>query len=274
MFCFTLNSFLNQTINLMNNILKLTFLLFVLFSAIHLEAQVTKKTPKKPATKAVKKAVPAKPAVKNIQPVSEPMPETRVKITTDMGEIVVKLSNKTPQHRDNFIKLVKEHFYDSLLFHRIINGFMIQGGDPESKNAKPGIMLGSGDVGYTIPAEFDTTLYHKKGALAAARNNNPEKASSGCQFYLVHGRKYSDDELNMIELQNGIKFNSAKRMTYKMLGGTPGLDMNYTVFGEVEKGLEVIDKIAMAPRNNDNRPVTDIHMRMEVIEEIKNTDDK
>jgi peptidyl-prolyl cis-trans isomerase B (cyclophilin B) len=112
----------------------------------------------------------------------------RVKITTDMGEIVIRLSDKTPLHRDNFIKLVNEHFYDSLLFHRVIAGFMIQGGDPESKNAAPDIMLGKGNVSYTIPAEFDSTLYHKKGALAAARNNNPEKASSGCQFYIVQGK--------------------------------------------------------------------------------------
>ena len=182
-----------------------------------------------------------------------------------MGEIVVRLFDKTPQHRDNFIKLVNEHFYDSLIFHRIIAGFMIQGGDPESKNALPDIMLGKGDVGYTIPAEFDSTLYHKKGALAAARNNNPEKASSGCQFYIVQGKKYAEEELNMIEMQRGIYFSPAKRMTYKMLGGTPKLDMDYTVFGEVETGIEVVDQIAQAQKNNYDRPVKDIHMRMEVI---------
>ncbi|MEO6720102.1 MAG: peptidylprolyl isomerase, partial [Ferruginibacter sp.] len=236
-------------------------------SAINVTAQVKKKTVKKPATKTIKIKPKAKPAAKAIKPAPKKSPEVRVKITTDVGEIIVKLYNKTPLHRDNFVKLVNEHFYDSLLFHRVINGFMIQGGDPESKNAPPDIMLGKGDVGYKIPAEFDSTLYHKKGALAAARNDNPEKASSGCQFYLVQGKTYSDDELNMIGQQNGIKFNSAKRMTYKMLGGTPQLDMNYTVFGEVESGLDVVDKIAMTPRNNNNRPITDVHMRMEIIKE-------
>jgi peptidyl-prolyl cis-trans isomerase B (cyclophilin B) len=117
---------------------------------------------------------------------------------------VVRLYDKTPLHRDNFIKLVNSHFYDSLLFHRIIAGFMIQGGDPESKNAVPDQMLGKGDIGYTIPAEFDSTLFHKKGALAAARTNNPEKASSGCQFYLVQGKKMTEQELSTIENQTGI----------------------------------------------------------------------
>ncbi|MCW3092085.1 MAG: peptidyl-prolyl cis-trans isomerase (rotamase) - cyclophilin family [Ferruginibacter sp.] len=182
-----------------------------------------------------------------------------------MGEIIVRLYDKTPRHRDNFIKLVNDHFYDSLLFHRVIAGFMIQGGDPESKNALPGIMLGKGGVGYTIPAEFDSTLYHKKGALAAARDNNPEKASSGCQFYIVQGKKFADDELNIIEMQRGVHFSPAKRMTYKMVGGTPNLDMNYTVFGEVESGIEVVDQIAQAEKDNAKRPLKDIHMKMEVI---------
>jgi cyclophilin family peptidyl-prolyl cis-trans isomerase len=206
--------------------------------------------------------------VKPTTPVTKPPVKAaiaRVRITTDMGEIIVKLSDKTPLHRDNFIKLVNEHFYDSLLFHRIIAGFMIQGGDPESKNALPEVMLGSGGVGYTIPAEFDSTLYHKKGALAAARTNNAEKASSGCQFYIVQGKKYGDDELNMIELEKGINFSPAKRMTYKMLGGTPKLDMNYTVFGEVESGIEIVDQIAQAQKDNNNRPLTDIRMKMEII---------
>ncbi len=189
----------------------------------------------------------------------------RIRITTDLGEIVIKLSDKTPLHRDNFVKLVNAHFYDSLLFHRIIAGFMIQGGDPESKNAATGILLGKGGVGYTIPAEIDSTLYHKKGALAAARSDNPQKASSGCQFYLVHGKKYTDEELDMISLQRGIYFSPAKRMTYKMVGGTPLLDMNYTVFGDVETGLEVIDRIALSEKNDFNRPLKDIHMKMEVV---------
>lgn len=254
---------------------KVILSLIIALSVLSTQAQVIKKIPVKPKSRSAVKKTKSATAVKATKKVDVPVvdtirPETRVKITTDMGEIIVKLYNKTPQHRDNFIKLVKEHFYDSLLFHRIINGFMIQGGDPESKNARPGIQLGKGDVGYTIPAEFDSTLYHKKGALAAARTNNAEKASSGCQFYIVQGKKYSDEELDIISMNNNIQFSSARRMTYKMLGGTPKLDMEYTVFGEVESGLEVVDMIAMAPKGNYDRPTTDIHMRMVVLPEIKN----
>lgn len=245
---------------------RLILAISVLFTVAVSHAQVKKKVVKKTTAAPVKptgKLIAKPKAPGTISPVKAS--GARVKITTDMGEIVVRLFDKTPQHRDNFIKLVNEHFYDSLIFHRIIAGFMIQGGDPESKNALPDIMLGKGDVGYTIPAEFDSTLYHKKGALAAARNNNPEKASSGCQFYIVQGKKYAEEELNMIEMQRGIYFSPAKRMTYKMLGGTPKLDMDYTVFGEVETGIEVVDQIAQAQKNNYDRPVKDIHMRMEVI---------
>ncbi|CAN5651232.1 hypothetical protein BH11BAC3_BH11BAC3_23000 [soil metagenome] len=254
---------------------KIILSLIIALSVFSTQAQVTKKTSTKSTSSPAIKKTKSASTVKTIKKVDVPMadstrPETRIKITTDLGEIIVKLYNKTPQHRDNFIKLVEAHFYDSLLFHRIINGFMIQGGDPESKNAKPRIQLGKGDVGYTIPAEFDSTLYHKKGALAAARTNNPEKASSGCQFYIVQGKKYSDEELDMISMNNGIQFSSARRMTYKMLGGTPKLDMEYTVFGEVESGLEVVDMIAMAPKGNYDRPITDIHMYMEVMPAIKN----
>ncbi len=191
---------------------------------------------------------------------------TSVKIITDSGVVIIKLYNKTPLHRDNFIKLTQEKFFDSLLFHRVINQFMIQGGDPLSKNAVPSQQLGSGDNGYTIPAEFDTTLFHKKGALAAARTENPEKRSSGCQFYIVEGKKYSDQELNQLEMQMGKKFSKAKRLAYKTVGGTPFLDMNYTVFGEVTKGLEVISKIAKASGDYANRPFADIRMKIEIIE--------
>jgi peptidyl-prolyl cis-trans isomerase B (cyclophilin B) len=142
---------------------------------------------------------------------------------------------------------------------------MVQGGDPNSKTAPSGSMLGMGDVGYTIPAEFDSTLYHKRGALCAARTENPEKASSGCQFYIVHGRKSSDGELDNIEMQRGFKYSPAQRMTYKMNGGTPMLDKNYTVFGEVESGMEVIDKIATVDRDRNNRPIADVRMMMELI---------
>ena len=245
---------------------KSILLLLLVFSANFLQAQVKKKVVKKTVNTGVKSKAKLKPAAKKpVVLVPVKLPGVRIKITTDLGEIVVRLSDKTPKHRDNFIKLVNDHFYDSLIFHRIIAGFMIQGGDPESKNALPDIMLGKGDVGYTIPAEFDSTLYHKKGALAAARNNNPEKASSGCQFYIVQGKKFSNDELNMISMQRGIYFSPAKRMTYKMLGGTPNLDLNYTVFGEVETGLEVVDMIAASQKNDFDRPLKDIHMKMEVV---------
>ena len=249
----------------MKKIFHLTLLLLAVIFTINLQAQVKKKVVKKPAARTITKKAAPKAAVKPNNPVLADTSETRVKISTDMGEIIVRLSNKTPLHRDNFIKLVNEHFYDSLLFHRVIDGFMIQGGDPQSKNAPTGVMLGMGDVGYTIPAEFDTTLYHKKGALAAARNSNPEKASSGCQFYIVDGKTYNDDQLDMMEQSTRVKYNSAKRMTYKMVGGTPGLDMNYTVFGQVESGLDIITKIATVPKDGNNRPLTDVHMKMEIV---------
>ncbi len=248
---------------------RLILIILILSGAVISHAQVKKNVVKKKPVVTVKgkpkpKAKPATTTKPAILPVIKAS-GTRVKITTDLGEIVVRLSDKTPLHRDNFIQLVNSHFYDSLLFHRVIGGFMIQGGDPESKNALPEIMLGKGDAGYTIPAEFDSTLYHKKGALAAARNNNPEKASSGCQFYIVQGKTYAEEELNMIQMQRGTYFSPAKRMTYKMVGGTPNLDMNYTVFGEVESGIEVVDQIARAEKNNFDRPLKDIHMKMEII---------
>jgi len=193
------------------------------------------------------------------------IPGIRVKVTTDSGVMIIRLYDKTPQHRDNFVKLANEHFFDSLLFHRVIQGFMIQGGDPQSKYAQPGQMLGMGDVGYTIPAEFDTSLFHKKGALAAARTPNPAKASSGCQFYIVQGNKLTDSDLNMMEMQKGIKYSAAQRNIYKTMGGTPFLDQDYTVFGEVEKGLEVIDKIASVPKAPGDRPIGDVRMKIEVI---------
>jgi len=219
----------------------------------------------------VKKASTTKPAVKKTAvkaPVAKKevkLPGTRVKVTTDSGVMIIRLYDKTPQHRDNFIKLAKEHFFDSLLFHRVIQGFMIQGGDPQSKYAQAGQMLGMGDVGYTIPAEFDTSLFHKKGALAAARTPNPAKASSGCQFYIVQGNKLTDADLNMMEMQKGIKYSAVQRNTYKTVGGTPFLDQDYTVFGEVEKGLEVIDKIASVPKAQGDRPIADVRMKIEVI---------
>lgn len=194
----------------------------------------------------------------------------KVQLTTDSGVIVLRLYNKTPLHRDNFLKLVKQHYFDSLLFHRVIKNFMIQGGDPESKNALPHVLLGNGGPKYTIPAEFDTSLFHKKGALAAAREGddvNPAKASSGSQFYIVQGKKFTDAGLDSVEKfrLKGRKLPLSHREVYKTIGGAPHLDMNYTVFGEVESGLDVVDKIASTPRDSNNRPLYDIKMKMKII---------
>lgn len=239
--------------------------------------------------------------------------ETLVKIETTLGDIEVKLYNETPKHRDNFIKLVKEGTYEGVLFHRVIKGFMIQAGDPESKNAPKGKALGSGDVGYTVPAEFVYPKYfHKKGALAAARqgdNVNPEKESSGCQFYIVTGKVYNDSTL--LEMENQIRenkvatifntlarkqmkeiyklrqandedglyslqeklFEQAQEMAakepefhftpeqvqaYSTIGGAPHLDGDYTVFGEVVKGMDVVDKIQQVKTGRSDRPEEDI----------------
>lgn len=172
-----------------------------------------------------------------------------VLMQTSMGDLVIRLSDSTPLHRDNFLKLVKVGFYDSVLFHRVIKSFMIQSGDPNSKTAAAGIPLGNGGPDYTIPAEFRTTLFHKKGVIAAARqgdNVNPQKASSGSQFYIVQGKIFTDPELDALETSrmNDRKIPGNRREVYKTIGGTPHLDENYTVFGEVISGLEVVDKIA------------------------------
>lgn len=185
----------------------------------------------------------------------------KVNIETNYGKIVVKLYNETPKHRDNFIKLVKDGFYQDLLFHRVIKGFMIQGGDPESKNAPAGKMLGSGGPGYTVPAEFDSSLIHKKGALSAARMGdqvNPKKESSGSQFYIVQGRKYGDKELERLSMQTGVKYTDEQKEIYQTIGGTPFLDMQYTVFGEVVEGLDVVDKIAAVQTLPGDRPKEDV----------------
>lgn len=185
-----------------------------------------------------------------------------IKLTTTMGVLVLRLSDSTPLHRDNFIRLVKTGYYDSTLFHRVIKNFMIQGGDPNSKQAKPGQPLGNGGPAERIPAEFNSTLFHKKGALAAARDNNPEKASSGSQFYIVQGRIFSDAGLDSTETYRlqGRKLPAAHRDVYKTLGGAPHLDQNYTVFGELIRGFEVLDAIADAPTSKGpdrDRPLTD-----------------
>ncbi len=196
--------------------------------------------------------------------------ETKVLLSTEYGNIKIKLFNETPQHRDNFIKLVKEGFYNETLFHRVIKDFMIQGGDPDSKNAQKGEYLGEGDVGYTIPAEFNTKLIHKRGALAAARqgdNVNPQKRSSGCQFYIVQGRKFTTEEIERIEKskQGRIEYTDEQYKTYETVGGTPHLDMDYTVFGEVIEGLDVVDKIAAVKRDRKDRPLEDIKITIKII---------
>ncbi len=191
-----------------------------------------------------------------------------VEISTDYGKIQVKLYDNTPLHRDNFIKLVSEGYYNGTLFHRVIKNFMIQGGDPDSKNAEPSKMLGNGGPNYTIPAEFKKENFHKKGALAAARlgdNVNPQKASSGSQFYIVQGQKYGDTELDHMEQRMGTKFSAEQRAAYKTVGGTPHLDGNYTVFGEVISGLEVIDAIAAVQTGQADRPVKDVKMTIKII---------
>ena len=194
--------------------------------------------------------------------------EYYVKIETSYGDMVVKLYNETPLHRDNFIKLVKDGTYDGLIFHRVINQFMIQGGDPNSRDAKPGQMLGNGELGYTIPAEFVPGLFHKKGALAAARQGdevNPQKASSSCQFYIVQGTTWDSNRLKMVEQRMGKSFTPEQAEVYATVGGTPFLDGDYTVFGEVVEGMDVIDKIASVPCGPMDRPIEDVKMKMSII---------
>jgi peptidyl-prolyl cis-trans isomerase B (cyclophilin B) len=187
-------------------------------------------------------------------------------VQTSMGDILIRLSDSTPLHRDNFLKLAKQGYYDSMLFHRVINNFMIQAGDPNSKNAAAGKPLGDGGPGYTVPAEFRATLFHKKGVLAAARQGdevNPEKASSGSQFYITQGRKFTDGGLDSLETYrlNGRKIPADQREAYKTLGGTPHLDQGYTVFGEVINGLDVVDRIAAVPTSKGadrDRPLQNV----------------
>ena len=178
-----------------------------------------------------------------------------VEIRTTAGLIKVEVYADVPKHAENFLKLAKEGFYDSLLFHRVIPNFMIQGGDPDSRRAADGQALGNGDLGYKVPAEFMLPkYYHKKGALAAARDGNPEKASSACQFYLVVGKTFTDAELDNFEKRTGVKYSEQARADYKTIGGTPHLDGGYTVYGQVVSGQDVVDAIANRPRNNSDRP--------------------
>jgi len=191
-----------------------------------------------------------------------------VELTTTKGVIVLRLSDSTPLHRNNFLKLVKQKVYDSVLFHRVIKNFMIQAGDPTSKIAKPQQKLGEGDLGQTVPAEFRQTLFHKKGVLAAARMGddvNPTKASSASQFYIVQGKIFTDAGLDSVETYRlkGRKIPAAEREVYKTIGGAPHLDQNYTVFGEVVSGLNVVDSIANTPtsgRSGGDRPLQDVRI--------------
>jgi peptidyl-prolyl cis-trans isomerase B (cyclophilin B) len=184
-----------------------------------------------------------------------------VVIETNKGSIKIEVFNDVPQHAANFLKLAKEGFYDSLLFHRVIPSFMIQGGDPDSKRAPSKQMLGNGDLGYKVPAEFKLpTYYHKKGALAAARDNNPEKASSGCQFYIVVGKIFTDADLNNMEQRGHFKYSEQARTDYKTIGGTPHLDGDYTVYGQVVTGQEIVDAISLVQRDTNNRPNEDVRI--------------
>lgn len=245
--------------------------------------------------------------------------EMKVQIETEFGIIKIKLYNETPLHRDNFIKLIKEGVYTDLLFHRVINGFMIQGGDPDTKHAKPGEQLGRGDLGYTIPAEINPKFFHRRGVLAAARQSddiNPEKRSSASQFYILQGRKYRSGELDTLQLKmedtrkmtmlqakiklaepelnklgaegkqdelmaryNTLKeeviaeveklptlaFSEEQRLAYTTVGGYPSLDHNYTVFGEVIEGMDVVDNIARQETDRFDRPVKDIKFKITIL---------
>jgi len=197
--------------------------------------------------------------------------EQMVEMKTTAGTIVLKLYNETPLHRDNFLKLVDSQFYDSLLFHRVIQDFMIQGGDMTSKNAPEGVLLGDGDLPYTVPSEFrvEQGIYHRRGVLAAAREGddvNPEKASSATQFYIVWGRTFDDEGLEKVqtridEMAGGVtKLTDTMKETYRTVGGTPHLDGSYTIFGEVVSGLEVVDSIQRVATDANDRPFNDVRI--------------
>lgn len=195
--------------------------------------------------------------------------EPVVRIETSMGTVRVKLYNDTPIHRDNFLKLVDENFYDGILFHRVINNFMDQFGDPDSKTAEPGAPLGESDAGYTLPAEILPNHFHKKGALNAARQGNdvnPDRESSGSQFCLFMGKVFTEEELDaLVEKENSgrradhpIVLSEEQRKAYTTVGGSPHLDGEYTVFGEVIEGQEIVDAIAGVPTDRLDRPIEDV----------------
>ena len=185
----------------------------------------------------------------------------KIELVTSKGKMILILYPETRLHRENFIKLVKNNFYEGILFHRVINGFMAQTGDPNTRDPNLKVEPEIKNEGETIPAEFISNFHHKKGALAAARtgdNVNPQKASSGSQFYIVQGTVYSEEQLNRMENQSGIKFSEQAKKDYTSIGGTPFLDGNYTVFGEVVEGIEIIDKICSSSTKSGDVPVEDI----------------
>ncbi|MBP3252540.1 MAG: peptidylprolyl isomerase [Prevotella sp.] len=196
--------------------------------------------------------------------------QTKVCLETSMGDITIELFDDTPIHRDNFIKLVEEHFYDSLLFHRVISDFMIQAGDPTSRHAEADASLGDGDTNYTLEAEFRVPQhYHRRGAVAMAREGdreNPERRSSGCQFYIVWGRTFSPLGLEKVQerldtMTGGqTKITEEMSETYRLYGGTPHLDGQYTVFGQVTEGLDVVDRIQQVETNEEDRPLNDVRI--------------
>ncbi|WP_183562467.1 peptidylprolyl isomerase [Mucilaginibacter sp. SP1R1] len=198
---------------------------------------------------------------------AKPPKNQYVRIKTSYGDCIIRLYNETPLHRDNFIKLAKKGFYNGTLFHRVIQNFMIQGGDPDSKKAIPELELGDGDVGYTIPAEFRDSLFHKRGVLAAARDDNPKKASSGCQFYITEGKRFTDGKLDTLEKTRlkGRKIPAWQREWYKSVGGVPHLDQNYTVYGEVISGIDMVDRIAAVKKDDCDRPLADVPMTVEIL---------
>jgi len=193
---------------------------------------------------------------------------TRVEIRTTLGDIVVELFNETPIHRDNFIQLVEENLFDGMLFHRCIRDFMIQGGDPDSRNAAPGQMLGINSIGETLPAEFVPELIHVRGALAAARqgdNVNPQRRSSGSQFYIVTGRPLSQQQMEAMNMNREVQWTAEQIQLYTTYGGAPHLDMLHTVFGQVVSGMDVVERISRVPVDRNSRPVEDVVMSMRIL---------
>ncbi|MFY7901209.1 MAG: peptidylprolyl isomerase [Chitinophagaceae bacterium] len=243
----------------MRKIFSYLALLFISFSVYTGNSQ-TKKTVVKKAIAPIQKDT--------VNSAVEPL----IQITTPFGVMIAKLYNQTPLHKNNFLQLVKSGTYDSLLFHRAIPSFVIQGGDPESKNAPENKQLGAGALpGERIPAEIKPNFIHKRGALAAARDGNPEKASSNCQFYIVHGRKIDSVQLqatfkNSVQQVNpNFTYTKSQREIYERVGGTPELDQNYTVFGEIISGLEVIDAITAIRTKKGDRLLTNIWMKMRIL---------